>query len=1688
MGKMIGKFAGLMLVVLVLSWMFPGNALAHREAELGEVHPHAITVTGDKMHFALDDTIELKITFNRDASCNDEPHAALVFKHATASHYIYVSWSQWSLDQTYSSSDEHYFHYVVNDTDLEGEYYLTGYDPNQCYGPNGETYYPGHDYDYFYSLFTEPIVIDKTGPWIESAQVIASKRVFSAGEKVSFEVTMNEPIRNPQQFSILLNNQAIATYMGLVNARTLQFEYTVQEGDDIIGLNTVELVDGTLQDLAGNVAASPQFHLTIDPGLIMDTSAPQVVVLSDSEERYASRHSLILQVTDRDTNPQIYYKWDQSETTPAASVITEAGAAGGYPLPQPTEANGDYYVHIKVIDDAGNQTIGTFGPYGYDQVPPHVALNPEQGESNEPLTITITATDALSGVKQLAYHWQGTAGDPTIVNGSSITISTPPNDGTHVLLVIATDHAGNEQTYTSGSYTVDQTAPDMMLSSQGNSTPSKRHQVEVEVAGREGESGRVDIQWTIDSMDFPVDDDEGWQLMHHGAFPVKETIVTPDEANGTLFLHVRAEDQHGNVRRVTTQEGFIVDNTPPAVQFHPNGNNDVYASQIEIQLQVDGSSTHLDRNVMQYAITPVDMTGVPQDEWVMTSDGIITLSGLSGHYVVHVQVEDEAGNSTYITSRPFALDHVSPTGSVQFARDYTNETGTQIQLQATDNIATSPIEVSYSLNDGLWSDWQALQPSLTVALESEEGMQWITVKYRDQAGNVSEEYTSQIIYDITPPQFSEYTLTPTDWTNQEVEVTLYYTDNLSPDGQVVQVFEHSGSYSLTFTDLAGNQNTEQVTITNIDKEKPMIQFSMNGTAAPRQAVTTRVTVIDDLTPWEQILVNYSWSTSRTLEPTDWTELDEQGDVHLSDVDGDWYLWVKASDKAGNTSLVTSPAFVLDNTPPTATITYNPATRTALPVTARITLSEEATVTTPTDESLEYTFVENGIFTFEMIDAAGNVGTVTAVVDWIDSSLPSAQVTMTPNHWTNSDVEVKVNVEGLPPRELLRVQAPSDATLVRLVTMEHGVMDQPIQGATVTEAVYRFTNNGLLSFIVLDLQTGQESSNEVEINHIDRTPPVGELIYSHTTWTNEDVTVTLRAQDDRSAVTVQGGSTYTFTENGSYTFIFHDEAGNEAEMTAIVDFIDKELPQAIVTYSPDTWTTESVTATVQFINETEPVRVLNNGGQLEYMFHENGSFTLHYVDVAGNAGQTTLTVDWIDREAPTGTLLYSSLGWTNQDVLVTLEARDNSGQPSIFLNEGGHQHLFTVNGQFTFEVMDPAGNRSSFTAVVDRIDKTPPEAEVYYSTTTWTNGSVRATLSPNEPIMILNNEGSNYVDFTDNGRFTFDIADRAGNRTTVTAEVDWIDRVAPVPQVSYSTTAPTSQDVVASVTADKPFYVQNNNRSRQYVFKENGSFVFVIQDLAGNTAEITAEVNNIDKGKANITLHYSETEPTTDDVIVTVEADRPLTIVNNDQSPIVTFKQNGVFWLEAKDDLNETYLIPIEVTNIDRTKPEIGFAQGDPLFIIQGNYVDPLADVQAMDNLDGDVTQRIEVQHDVDSSTPGEYSIIYRVRDRAGNETVVERKAHIVQITGLTIFVNSQDTSQGETFVTDTNVWLRVFGEQGDIRVRWAYGKLDLGMFKMNDQWLRTDSLPIDRQGYYTFLVEDQERHYQLIHVYVIPTP
>ena len=70
-------------------------------------------------------------------------------------------------------------------------------------------------------------------------------------------------------------------------------------------------------------------------------------------------------------------------------------------------------------------------------------------------------------------------------------------------------------------------------------------------------------------------------------------------------------------------------------------------------------------------------------------------------------------------------------------------------------------------------------------------------------------------------------------------------------------------------------------------------------------------------------------------------------------------------------------------------------------------------------------------------------------------------------------------------------------------------------------------------------------------------------------------------------------------------------------------------------------------------------------------------------------------------------------------------------------------------------------------------------------------------------------------------------------------------------VKYSTTDFTNENVTATLETNAEIQVTNNSNSREYTFKENGSFTFEYT-IKGRQFKITATVDNIDKEKPTIT--------------------------------------------------------------------------------------------------------------------------------------------------------------------------------------------------------------------------------------------
>ncbi|WP_066310402.1 Ig-like domain-containing protein [Bacillus sp. FJAT-29814] len=562
--------------------------------------------------------------------------------------------------------------------------------------------------------------------------------------------------------------------------------------------------------------------------------------------------------------------------------------------------------------------------------------------------------------------------------------------------------------------------------------------------------------------------------------------------------------------------------------------------------------------------------------------------------------------------------------------------------------------------------------------------------------------------------------------------------------------------------------------------------------------------------------------------------------------------------------------------------------------------------------------------------------------------------------------------------------------------------------TVTVEAYTVYSNGK--------NAGEFHTGAVPVSKtVDLTPPAITFNDYNKDWTNQSITVFASINEEGTL----NAKSHTFDENGSFTFIATDLAGNTSEETVTITNIDKIAPEAEVEYSSTSPINTDVVATivaseeVTYTNLDElPSTISFDEKAKTLTFTENGSFELKFVDRAGNPGSVLVSVENIDKDAPVGSLTYSTTDWTNEDVTVTLEMSElvdftnlNAVPKTISFEKDDDKTFkltFSENEKFTLKFRDKAGNTGEVEINVANIDKVAPTAEVNYSSTKPTNQDVVVTIEPSEEVTILNNGGSPSITFTKNGEFEFLFVDRAGNTGTAKVKVENIDKVAPIIMISEYSTEWTNQDITVTATMNE----EGTLNATSHTFTENGSFEFVATDLAGNVTRHTVQITNIDKVKPEITVKPYNTDWTNQDITVEVSMNEEGTLNKTSH----TFTENGTFIFIATDRAGNVTELPVTISNIDKVAPEI----------IVEDYVKSPTNQDITVNVSMNEPGTLN-QESYTFTKNGEFEFV--ATDRAGNVTT-----KLIKITNIdkvapiiTVFsYNTSPTNQDVVVTAETN--------------------------------------------------------------------
>ena len=419
-----------------------------------------------------------------------------------------------------------------------------------------------------------------------------------------------------------------------------------------------------------------------------------------------------------------------------------------------------------------------------------------------------------------------------------------------------------------------------------------------------------------------------------------------------------------------------------------------------------------------------------------------------------------------------------------------------------------------------------------------------------------------------------------------------------------------------------------------------------------------------------------------------------------------------------------------NPHPTAGIGYSTTEKTNQAVIARLINPSTNITITNNDGKDSYVFTENGEFTFEFEDEKGRTGKATAKVDWIDKNGPSADV----NYKLGDDKKLIAILDNISEDVYL---LDNNNNKINYIEVADGKV-KSISFLDETGEVYKISEldeNRITKRITYKNTTGKVERVKEYVITIEN----GEIVKREGIDEDKNI-ITLENNEIEELKVLEGLRSnpleFYLEKNEEYEFKFLDKASNITIKNVRVDYIenDTKILASDITYNTTMATKDDVVATIKpyiidINGKNGDVELINNGGKDTYTFTENGEFIFEYAEKIKEENQLMEITSWLQTE--------------------------NSGDS----DEENPQREFATH-----------------TARVNWIDKIAPTAEISYSTQEATNKPVVATLvNESEAITITNNGGSKEHTFTENGEFTFEFVDKAGNEGIAVAKVNWIEK-------------------------------------------------------------------------------------------------------------------------------------------------------------------------------------------------------------------------------------------------------------------------------------------------------------------------
>lgn len=528
-------------------------------------------------------------------------------------------------------------------------------------------------------------------------------------------------------------------------------------------------------------------------------------------------------------------------------------------------------------------------------------------------------------------------------------------------------------------------------------------------------------------------------------------------------------------------------------------------------------------------------------------------------------------------------------------------------------------------------------------------------------------------------------------------------------------------------------------------------------------------------------------------------------------------------------------------------------------------------------------ISNGKHFFQVwaADSCGNMSVPVTVYFNVnkDVTAPTGTHSINPTNWTNGDVTITLNTTD-------------DMSGVKRIKKPDGSYTYSVS------TIYVVPANGSYTFVLED-NVGNTRNYTVTINNIDKTAPTGSLSHSPTNWVNTDVKIHWSVADANSGFkqiklpdgTIKTTATgdYTVSQNGTYTFIVYDVAGNTLTLQETVTNIDKTPPTGSLSHNPTDWVIDYVkihwTASDSqsgFNRVVLPDGTSTTNASGDFTVTDNGTYTFTLYDNVGNSKILTENINNIDKIMPEGVLSLQENRLTDEKIKISWKAFDlQSGFSKILLPDSTFstnatgEFIVAQMGDYSFVIYDKVGNTRELSINVSNVDMINPILEVTQDTDKWTNGEIILNWKADDYQSGLQNvilpssenvtdkQGSYIV--TENGNYIFLAYDKIGNGILVEHQVTNIDKINP----NLDLTVDSADDggiQISWVSSDEQSGISNitlpdgkrvTNSSGSIEIYENGVYSFIAYDNAGNATVKDVTIDSINNGSEIKLVLYKE---------------------------------------------------------------------------------------------------------------------------------------------------------------------------------------------------------------------------------------